>query len=180
MFYVDVMGAQWTIDESIRDRASLLLESFSDEVGHVDLNQVIFIRINGTKARWLGKCYFIDKTPIALIPKFVVHKLASFGLLKLEDTSSVDGDIFDLKYIVALNDDAIGTSNGDLQRVEDATLLHELMHISPCGTRLIKHDLEDFKGLIDKFGAHWDEGIFKDDEDEGEVPPGPYRGWDES
>ncbi|MDC1299895.1 putative metallopeptidase [bacterium] len=174
------MGAQWSIDEGIRERALAIIESFPEEAGHVDVNQVIFVRINGSKAKWLGKCYFIDKTPIALIPKFVVYQLSKFGLLDLSKASTPDGDIFDLKYVIVLNDDAISGSVGELQRVEDATLLHELMHISPCGTKLVKHDLEDFKGLVDKFGAHWDEGIFKDDEEDGMLPPGMYEGWDES
>lgn len=169
MFVVDSKGAQWSIDEGLRERAEAIIESFSKTIGHVDLDKIIFLRLTGAaKSKWLGKCMYIGKCPMNIIPKYVTQKLYSMGLLKLDGTSFQGEDVsfFDLRYIIALNDDLIQGCEGDIQKIEDITLYHELRHIHPDEDKLVKHDLEDFKDIVHDFGPYWSEGIFKDEDDE--------------
>lgn len=163
MFVVDKQGAQWQIDEGIRERTGLLIHNFEEELGHVNLDQCIFLRLMGSKATWHSKTFFIGKAPMTIIPKFVLAKLSKLGLMDLEGVRNLEGfDIFDIRFIVVLNDDAISQAEGDLQRVEDLALFHEMLHIHPDGDRVVKHDLEDFSVLVDKFGPYWSQGIFSD------------------
>lgn len=170
MFVVDSKGAQWAIDEGLRERAAALIDSFNDQIGYIDLDKIIFLRMTGAaKAKWLGKCMYIGKCPMNIIPKYVTQKLKSMDLLNLYNTSAIDEDniaLFDLRYIIAINDDLLQAGEGDIQKIEDITLYHELRHIHPDEDKLIKHDLEDFRDIVDKFGPYWPEGIFKDEQDE--------------
>jgi hypothetical protein len=179
MFVVDAIGAQYAIDEGLRDRAGSLIDMFYDEIGYIDLDKIIFLRMTGApKANWMGKCMYIGRTPMNIIPKFVAHRLFALGLLDLSNTSMAnedDIDLFDLRYIIIINDDAVQQGQGDLQKIEDLTLYHELMHIHPDENKLVRHDIEDFKIIVDKFGPYWTEGIFKEEEEgdeaTGEVAP---------
>ena len=162
MFFTDKSGAQWAIDEGLRERAGLLIDNFQEWIGHVNLDQIIFIRLSGSKGKFHGKCYAISKPPITLIPKYVIMKLREFNLLKLDGLSDIDLDIFDIRYVIVINDDSISQADGDLQRVEDGTLIHEMMHIHEDGEKIVKHDLEDFSPLVDKFGPYWSTGSFKE------------------
>lgn len=160
MFVVDKKGSQWAIDEVLRDKAISLIHKYDHLVGHVDPAQVIFLRFTGSRqANWLGKTYFIDKTPLNIVGKYVVSKLAGYGLLDLNQITGIEDDLFDLRYIIAINDYAISESPAFPDKVEEITLLHELMHISPCLEKIVKHNVEDFKEILDEFGTHWDEGI---------------------
>lgn len=172
MYVTDKQGAQWQIDEGLREQAQLLQNNFEDLIGHVNLDQVIFIRLMGSKAKWHGKCFFIGKPPLNLLPKFVVMQLSKFNLLNTAGLSDFDLDIFDIRFAIVINDDSINQADGDLQRVEDITLIHEMMHIDPDGEKLVKHDIEDFKIIVDKFGPYWGEGIFQEKSGEGEVLEG--------
>jgi hypothetical protein len=180
MYVVDKQGAQWSIDEGLRKRAQDLMQSFDEDIGHVNLDQVIFLRLSGSKATWHGKCFYIGKAPMSIIARYVAQKLLTIGVINLNGTSlNVDsmGDLFDLRFIIAINDDSIQSAHGDIQRVEDVTLLHELMHIDSTCEKLVKHDLEDFKSLVDRFGAHWTEGIFQESysASDGVVEEEPYQ-----
>jgi len=166
MFYTDSQNAQWAIDEGLRERAGLLIDNFQEWIGHVNLDQIIFIRLSGSKGKFHGKCYAISKPPLTLIPKYVIMKLREFNLLKLDGLSDIDLDIFDIRYVIVINDDSIAQAEGDLQRVEDATLIHEMMHIHEDGVKLVKHDLEDFSILVHKFGPFWASGAFKEPSEE--------------
>ncbi len=168
MYVLDKNGGQWAIDEGLRDRASQIIDNFDHLVGHVVLEQVIFMRLSGGKAKWHGTCYYIGKEPITILPKFVAYRLNEFGLLNLNNTSfDLEGmDIFDIRYVIAINDDAIGEADGDIQKVEDITLLHELMHIHPDGDKIVTHDLKDFSVLVAKFGPYWGNGQISDEGEE--------------
>jgi len=178
MQVTDSQGKVWSIDEGLRERARLIKDQFPGHIGHVDLDQIIFIRLsNAYKDKWHGKCYFIGRNPFPIISKFVCYKLQSFGMLNLENTSSIDGDIFDLRFVIAINEDRISAQSGDIQRIEDIVLLHEMMHIKESLDGLEKHDIEDFKALLDEFGTGWANGQFKD-EDEDFVPvSGGLESW---
>lgn len=180
MFVVDSKGAQWAIDEGLRERAAVLIESFEDKIGYIDLDKIIFIRLSGAaKAKWMGKCMYIGKCPMNIIPKFVTHKLYNMGLLNLLNTSVEGQDnfaLFDLRYMIILNDDLIQSLPDNVEKIEDITLYHELRHIHPDEDKMIKHDLEDFKDIVDDFGPYWSEGIIKEGKvasEAGEVPLEP-------
>lgn len=161
MFVLDSQGAQYQLDEGLRQRADQLMRSpqFQKMISHVDLDQVIFLRLTGTKAKWHGKCMYIGKAPLTIIPKFVINRLNDMGLLDLKNVHGFDADIFDVRFIVIINDDVISTASGNISKVEDLTLVHELMHIHADGDKLVKHDLEDFKDLVQDYGPYWAEGI---------------------
>ena len=165
MYIMGDKGDQWVVDEGLRERAAQLQEKFDDLIGHVVLDQVIFMRLTGSNAKWHGICYYVGKNPIPIISKYVAFKLNQFGLLDLTGASFDldDMDIFDIRYIIVLNDDSIGEAMGDVDRVEDVTLVHEMMHIHPDGNKLVPHDLKDFSSLVSKFGPYWGNGLFSDE-----------------
>lgn len=162
MFVLDKQGSQWAIDEGLRDRAQNLIDKFPNLLEHVILDQVMFVRLTGSKSNWHGKCYFIGKAPMSLIPKFAVFRLASLGMFDMSQFANIE-QFFDTRFIIAINDDSISRAEGDIQKVEDITLVHELMHIHRDGDKLVRHDIEDFKILVDQFGAYWTDGRFKED-----------------
>jgi hypothetical protein len=166
MFVMDSQGAQYQVDEGLRQQADQLMRSpqFQRLISHVDLDQVVFLRLTGSKAKWHGKCMYIGKAPLTIIPKFVMSKLNHFGVLNLNNVRNVDENFFDLRFFIIINDDSISMASGNLQQVETTTLLHELMHIHPDGDKLVKHDIEDFKDIVSLFGPYWAEGIFQDKE----------------
>jgi hypothetical protein len=161
MYVVGKKGDQWSIDEGLREKAKQIIEENSELFNHINLDQVIFLRmLGGHKLKWLGKCYFIGAIPLTIIPKYVTMKLREFGLLNLANVSAVDLDIFDIRFVIVINNDLVLMRGSAPEQLEEATLMHELLHIHPDGEKLVKHDLEDFVSLIDKFGTRWDEGIF--------------------
>ena len=165
MYVMGAKGDQWSVDESLRERSAKLIDLFDNLIGHVILDQVIFMRLTGSKAKFHGICYYVGKPPLTVIPKYVAYKLNTFGLLNLTGASFTldDMDIFDIRYIIAINDDSICEADGDIQQVEDITLVHEMMHISPDGDKLIPHDIKDFSPLVAKFGPYWGNGFISDE-----------------
>lgn len=165
-------GESYQIDEELRDTARVLVEEYSEVVGHVDLQRVVFVRLIGKKLsktgrNWLGKCMNV-KPPTTILPRYVVMKLASMGLMDINQISGIEEEILDLDYIIMINDEAVQSVN-DAVDVEKLTILHELMHIPQDMEGVTKHDVEDFYYLVDKFGSHWTNGIISQ-EGEGEVP----------
>lgn len=161
---VDKSGAVWEVDNGLKDRARQLQkdEDYIDLISHVDLDQVIFARISNTKAKWMGKCYYFGKAPLTLISKYVIGFLAQNGMLNISAVANVDEDLFDLRYFIVLNDDKLNMVQDNPDQVEDLTLVHELMHIDPSGDKLVKHDLEDFSILVNRFGPYWTAGAIAD------------------
>jgi len=168
MYIMGPKGDQWVVDEGLGERAAKLQGQFDDLIGHVVLDQVIFMRLTGSKAKWHGICYYVGKNPIPIISKYVAYKLNQFGLLDLTGASFDldDMDIFDIRFIIVLNDESIGEAMGDVSAVEDITLVHEMMHIHPDGDKLVSHDLNDFGTLVNKFGPYWGNGIFSQNGEE--------------
>lgn len=167
---------QWQVDEFLREKAGELTYSFEDEVGYVELDKVIFVRVIGSKSKWLGKCFQI-KCPNTIIPIYIINNLCKLGVIKKEDIPLVEESFYDIRYIIALNDNKIreSVSQNDpeaLDKMESVTLLHELKHIGKDMEGLNKHDCEDFKFVLDKFGTHWDEGLFEESPEEDEGPIG--------
>ena len=170
MYVIDKKGAEYTGDEGLKRRAAELMqmECFKDLICHVNLDQVVFLRFSGAKVNWHGKCQYIGKAPLNIIPQYIIHMLSNFGLLDLNQITGDVAELFDIRFIITLNDDSISMAGGDIQRMEDGVLVHELMHIHPTGDKLVKHDIEDFKDLVQQFGPYWTEGIFREEGDETE------------
>jgi len=84
----------------------------------------------------------------------------------MENLSGFD-DLFDISYIVAVNTDAIENEGGPIDKIEEVTLHHELLHISEDMDKLVKHDVQDFATILHRYGPYWTQGVFE----EGEAPP---------
>lgn len=166
VYTIDSSGTKYEVDAALKERAHQLMEcdKFQHLISHVDLDQVIFLRVNSKKANWLGKCIYIGKAPNNIISKYVVSELSRMGLLNLSNISGFDDNIFDLRYIILINDDTIRMTE-DPTRVEDGTIVHEMMHIKAGGEGLVKHDMEDFRDLVQAFGPYWVKGVFSTPEE---------------
>jgi len=73
----------WELDEGLRNTAQELLAKFPDELGHIELDRVVFVRANGVKlsktnTNWYGKCFLV-KVPMKILPHFVMLKLGTRG-----------------------------------------------------------------------------------------------------
>jgi hypothetical protein len=144
-----------------------LVNEFDEQIGHVEVDKVIFVRVVGSTAKWLGKCFPI-KIPFNIIPMFMINCFKDLGIVDERSVADIPEELYDIRYIIALNNDKIEESAEGpvLSRIEQITLLHELAHIGPDMEGTEKHDCEDFKFVLDKFGTHWDEGILNDFEEE--------------
>jgi hypothetical protein len=165
MFVEGKKGEQWQVAEDLQQLAQELVNDFDDEIGHVEVDKVIFLRVEGSSAKWLGKCFQI-KIPFNIVPKYMIGKLNQLGIIPDDKVADIPENLYDIRYVIALNNDQImSTAEGPvLERLEKLTLLHELAHIGPDMEGLTTHDCQDFKFLVDKYGPHWDEGII-DEED---------------
>ena len=161
MFVMDNQGAKYEVDEGLRTRAQQLMKApeFESLISHVDLDQVVFLRMSGKKADWHGKCTYIGKAPQTIIAKYVVYKLQEFGVLDLSQLRNVDEDLFDIRYFITINDDTI-CMTADSSKVEDVVIVHELMHIKATADGVVKHDVEDFSDIQKMFGPFWTQGMF--------------------
>lgn len=164
-----------TIEEEMRQIARELIDQYPEELGHIDLNRVIFVRSEAIKLKkknnWLGKCfYFRPETRIT--NNYAVMKLVEHGLVDADRLIGFEDDIFDIRYMIVLNDVAIDDIGVDKPRMERIVLHHELLHISDDMEGNIQHDIQDFVWIIDRYGPHWTQGIVevkdkdKDKEDE--------------
>lgn len=163
MQVIDNNGAVWHLDEGARERAKELQRNpvYGHLIGHVDLDQVIFVRLVGSKAKWLGKCTYVGGVPLSLISRYVVGSLRRMNIIDPE-VKGVDENFFDLRFIITLNDDLImGNENPEnTTLLEDGVIVHELMHIHSDGDKLVRHDLEDFTALVELYGPRWGNGSF--------------------
>jgi hypothetical protein len=164
----------WELDEGLRNTAQELLGKFPDELGHVELDRVIFVRANGVKipasgTTWYGKCYLI-RVPIKIISHFVLVKLGQAGLLDPTEMSSHGlGNLLDLSYLIAINTDAIENEGGPIDKIEEITLHHEMLHISDDMEKLVKHDVQDFGSILHRYGPYWAQGVIEEKEKKAEV-----------
>jgi hypothetical protein len=172
-------GDLWVLDESLRDRAEALAEKFSEDLAHVDLKRVVFVRAKGVKGKWLGRCNYVGSTPsnpLPLVVRYVLSSLAEGGLLEIGRMKALSNvEMIDLRYIITLNETALKTqmsgickeSDPDyglhLSRLETITLYHELLHIRPGMDGNVGHDTQDFAKVLARFGVHWTSGIVEED-----------------
>jgi len=161
VYTIDGQGAKYEVDRTLKDRAHQLMMNpqFQSLISHVDLDQVVFLRVSSKKCDWLGKCVYVGKAPQNIIAKYVVGELAEKGLLSLSNVSGFDSDMFDIRYLILVNDDTIRMTE-DPTKVEDGVIVHELMHIKSNAEGIVKHDIEDFRDLVSFFGPYWTKGVF--------------------
>jgi len=167
VYVIDNQGAKYEVDNTLRDRAYQLMKvpKFQPLISHVDLNQVIFLRVSSKKGDWHGKCMYIGKAPQSIIASYVVNELTEKGMIDLANVRGFDSNMFDIRYLILINNDSISMTESP-ERVEDVTLVHELMHIKRTSDGVEKHDIEDFRDLVQEFGPYWTQGSFKEEYDE--------------
>jgi len=150
----------WQIDESLKVIASELVEKYPGKVDHVLLKRVVFVRcIDANQKDWLGKCWYL-RPPINIVPFYAV---TMFNKEKYDENYAQEihgnNDCF-YDYIIGINDKVI-METADPDRVTEATILHEMLHINDGMDGIRNHDIKDFKEMIDEFGTSYTSGYFK-------------------
>lgn len=157
----------WEIDEGLRVKAQNLMANYPDELGHIELDKIVFVRVGGVKLKkdrnWYGKCWRIP-APVRILPRYVFLKLGHAGILDLTNLGKLE-DILDINYIIGISTDAIEMVGGDLDKLEEITLHHELLHVAPDMEKLVPHPIQDFGTILQKYGIYWTQGIIEENED---------------
>jgi len=160
-------GSKWVLDGSLREKAKVLVEKFSGDLGHIQLERVVLVRAVGVNSTtWFGKCKYIGELPNSIIPRHLINTLMSYGMLDSSQLKGLESELLDIRYIITLNDTALviraGTEPGfeELKEtLEVITLYHELMHIPSDMIKCRQHDVQDFAKVLDRFGVYWSDGI---------------------
>ena len=109
-----------------KDIAQKIINKYPQNFGNFDINKIMFLRET-------------SKSP---------NKYA-----ETRKVTSPYNFITSVKFIITIYEPCIC-------QMTDAQLhlliLHELMHIDEDFDKLVKHDLEDFKVLVSKYGPAWD------------------------
>lgn len=114
------------ICDEYKDMAQKIINKYPQNFGNFDINKILFLK-ETTKS-----------------PK------------KYAETRKVVSPytfITSVKFIITIYEPCVCSMN-DAQL--HLLMLHELMHIDEDFEKLVKHDLEDFKVIIAKYGANWD------------------------
>ena len=157
----------WEIDEGLRNTAAQLLGRFPDELGHIELDRVIFVRVSGVKLsktapNWYGKCWLV-KPPLSIMPHYFLNKLGHADIVAdVADVAERMSSSLDLAYIIGINTDAIEEEGGPIDKIEEVTVHHELLHISQDMDKLVKHDVQDFRAILHKYGPYWTQGVIEE------------------
>lgn len=158
-------GEVWRLDEELRETAIELVKEYTEELEHIELQRVIFARMEGTRVDWSGKCYYI-KTPYSIISKYVAWWLGQRGILNLDKIPIIEeSDVMDIRYIIVLNTENIMASGGNKQ-IEKAVIHHELLHIKSMMDGIEEHNIKDFSSILERYGIHWSSGNFSKDKEE--------------
>ena len=118
--------AIWEEAPDIKELAAKIITTV-DNVAHVDIDQVLFLRELETKPSALARCYRLKDHPI--------------------------GFFTDKRFVIVLywqQCDYMTSSQLTL------LVLHELMHIPPIGDSLIQHTVKDFRSIL-KIDLDWAE-----------------------
>ena len=79
-------GEIWELDAHLATVAEELVAEFTGDLGHIDLERVVFARqrgLKGTAGDWLGKCYYV-KEPYSMIPQCTLLWMKRHGLFNFE------------------------------------------------------------------------------------------------
>ncbi len=145
-------GDTWILDPNLKAVAKKLVSENPQELGYLDLDKIVFVRCqNADKTDWIGKCFKLLPA-IRLLPQYAAELMGKDGEL----------DNLDLRYIVALNEAAVAEVHGPVDKLIAGAIFHELKHMDADMEKIVKHDIQDFATLLDKYGVHWTSGQFKD------------------
>lgn len=158
-------GELWILDPEMKEKARALVAKFTDELGHVDLRHVVFVRVLGVSStKWFGKCNYLGVANKMVAPYIVTEMLKSQYVGHVPEENLID--LLDIRYVITLNENAIllASVGKDVQsEMEAITIFHELLHIKPNMDGLVPHNIQDFSMVLDKFGVHWTSGQFQMD-----------------
>ncbi|MFW6007754.1 MAG: putative metallopeptidase [archaeon] len=106
--------------------AEKLIEKFPIAFGHIDIDKVLFLKET-------------EKTP---------KKYADVRSIKEPYTFMTE-----YKFIIRFYEQVMA---GMTDAQKTMTVYHELLHIDPDFTKIKKHNIEDFRELVSKYGVNWD------------------------
>ncbi len=116
----------WEHSEELKELAKKII-AIRDEVVHVDINEVLFIKEYILKPRAMASCYKIDKHPIQVF------------------TDAKYAIVFYWQHCDVLSENQLAL-----------LMLHELMHIPPLDTMpLVDHTIQDFRTILE-IDLNWD------------------------
>ena len=120
----------------------------------------------GMKVDWLGKCYYL-REPYNIIPLYTLNWLADKKFVAIGDAENLSGrDVLDVNYIIVLNTDNLAMTGGDLERITEGVIHHELLHIKPDMDGIVQHNIKDFASILRRYGINWASGNFKSETEE--------------
>lgn len=102
----------------LKETARLLAAKY-DQVCHVEVNEVLFLRELETSPRALAKCYSFGDSPICFFT--------------------------DVPFAIVVYDSKTDYMSPEQLTM---LVLHEMMHIPTTGAKLVDHDVEDFHALL--------------------------------
>jgi predicted metallopeptidase len=98
-----------------------------DQIAHVEVDDVLFLREMETHPKALAKCY-----------RFNDHPICHFT---------------DKQYAIVVYESNVDHMTTEQMQL---LLVHEMMHIPESGDKLIDHDVKDFRAILG-FGLDWAE-----------------------
>lgn len=110
--------AEWREDEAMK-RLAVQVIAKREEVAHVDINEVLFLRELETKPKALARCYSFNEHPIGLF------------------TDKPFGIVFYWQNCFYMSPEQLAIM-----------MWHELMHIPLIGYKLVQHDVKDFRQVL--------------------------------
>lgn len=114
------------ISTKYRDIAEQLVNKYGVAFGHIDVDSILFLAED-------------SKAP---------KKYADIQIVKSPYTF-----ITNYKFIMTVYEPNVIAMN---EAQTNLLVMHELMHINDDFDGLVKHDLEDFSGMVSKYGINWD------------------------
>lgn len=108
-----------------KSKAQELIDADPSELGHIDLNDVLFLQIEETKPKQAMRISMIKEPFVMLTGK---------------------------KFYIAINEELIGEYSDEQIELE---LYRALFHISPEPDKMRFPDVYDFSFIINHFGFDW-------------------------
>jgi predicted metallopeptidase len=108
----------WEDAPDLRELAVKIIEK-RDEVSHVDISEVLFLRELDTKPSAMARCWRLVGHPIGFFTK--------------------------ARFAITLYWQWCDTLNENQLKI---LIMHEMMHIPPTGDKLIDHNVKDFREIL--------------------------------
>jgi predicted metallopeptidase len=110
--------AMWEESPDMRELAARVINSM-DDVAHVEVDSVLFLRELETKPPALARCYRFHTHPIGLF------------------TEKPWGIVFYMQNCDYMSEKQLAL-----------LMFHELLHITPTGNKLVNHNIQDFRQVL--------------------------------